>query len=108
MSGNEPESTDTLSFYFDDLELEKVEPDYIEGWAVWPGRISFSHTGYLPGSQKNAIANDLEAGEFSVVEEITGQTVLKKPIQITNSHLGTFKILDFSEINKSGSYHIEA
>jgi Glycosyl hydrolase family 9/Cellulase N-terminal ig-like domain len=108
MSGNEPESTDTLSFYFDDLELEKVDPDYIEGWSVWPGRISFSHTGYLSDSPKTAIANDLTASEFSIVEEISGQTVLKKPVHTIISHLGTFQILDFSEIQKSGSYYIEA
>jgi hypothetical protein len=108
MSGNEPESTDTLSFYFDDLDLEKVEPDYIEGWSVWPGRISFSHSGYQSGSQKSAIANDLKSSEFSIVEEKSGKTVLKKPIQTITSHLGTFQVLDFSEIQKSGTYYIEA
>jgi hypothetical protein len=34
MSGNEPEATDTLVFDFDRLELERVEPDYVEGWDV--------------------------------------------------------------------------
>jgi hypothetical protein len=108
MSGNEPESTDTLAFYFDDLVLEKVEPDYIEGWPVWPGRISFSHTGYQLGSPKNAIANDLKASEFRIVNEKSGKTVLRKPIQTITSHLGTFQLLDFSEIQQSGSYFIEA
>jgi Glycosyl hydrolase family 9/Cellulase N-terminal ig-like domain len=108
MSGNEPETTDTLAFYLDDLELEKVEPDYIEGWPVWNGRISFSHTGYLSGSPKSAIANDLKASEFRIVEEKSGQIVLKKPIQTITSHLGAFQVLDFSEIQQSGSYYIEA
>lgn len=108
MSGNEPESTDTLAFYFDDLELEKVEPDYIEGWPVWNGRISFCHTGYLPYSQKSAVANDLKETEFSIIDEKSGQAVLKKPIQTIASHLGTFQVLDFSELQKSGTFHIEA
>jgi hypothetical protein len=108
MSGNEPETTDTLAFYINDLELEKVEPDYIEGWSVWPGRISFSHTGYQSGSTKSAIANDLKTSEFRIVDEKSGQTVLKKPIQTVTSHLGTFQLLDFSEIQQSGSYFIEA
>jgi hypothetical protein len=108
MSGNEPETADTLAYYFDDLELEKVGPDYIEGWSVWPGRISYSHTGYLSGSPKSAIANDLKTSEFSVVDEKSGQTVLRKPVRIVTSHLGTFQILDFSEIQQSGSYFIEA
>jgi hypothetical protein len=108
MSGNEPEAADTTVFYFDDMELEKVIPDYIEGWPVWEGRISFSHTGYQSGSPKSAIANNLPASEFRIVDEESGQTVLKKPIRIVESHLGTFQILDFSEIQQSGSYFIEA
>jgi hypothetical protein len=108
MSGNEPESTDTLIYFFDDLALEKVEPDYIEGWPVWPGRISFSHPGYMPGSPKNAVANNLETSEFRIIDEKSGKTVLTKPIQTVTSHLGTFQLLDFSEIQQSGSYFIEA
>ena len=108
MSGNEPETTDTLTFYLDDLKLEKVEPDYIEGWPVWQGRIAFSHAGYQTGSSKSAIANDLNTDEFVVVDEKTGKSVLKKPIRTVTSHLGTFQLLDFSEIEQCGSYHIEA
>ena len=56
MSGHEPEAADTVTFDFDRLELEKVDPDYVEGWDVWPGRISYSHTGYQSGAAKSAIA----------------------------------------------------
>ena len=108
MSGNEPETTDTLVFYFDDLELEKVVPDYIEGWPVWQGRISFSHTGYQSESPKSAIANDLKSTEFRIVDKESGKTVLRKPIQTITSHLGTFQLLDFSEIQQSGTYFIDA
>jgi hypothetical protein len=31
IDGNEPEAVDTATFYFSRLELERVEPDYIEG-----------------------------------------------------------------------------
>jgi hypothetical protein len=108
MPGNEPEATDTVAYYFDDLDLEKVEPDYIEGWKVWPGRISFSHTGYQSGASKSAIANDLKVSDFIVVDNLSGKTVLSKPIKTVTSHLGSFQLLDFSEIQQSGSYHIEA
>ena len=108
LAGNEPEATDTLAYYFDDLELERVTPDYIEGWNVWPGRISFSHTGYLSGASKTAIATDLKGNEFSVVDQNSGETVLTKPIQKVTSHLGTFQLLDFSELQKNGSYFLKA
>jgi len=57
MSGHEPEAADVLSYDFDHLELEQVAPDYVEGWEVWPGRISYSHTGYQSGATKSAIAS---------------------------------------------------
>jgi hypothetical protein len=108
MPGNEPEATDTIAYYFDDLALEKVDPDYVEGWKVWPGRISFSHTGYQSGAVKTAVANDLKANEFKVIDQKSGQMVLSKPIQNVKSNLGTFQLLDFSELQKSGSYFLEA
>jgi hypothetical protein len=49
LSGSAPEEADSITFYFDKLGLEKVEPDKIEGWDVWPGRFSYSHDGYQTG-----------------------------------------------------------
>ena len=57
---------DSTVFYFDQLELERVEADHIEGWSVAPGKIAISHSGYTPGSPKSAIASDL-ADRKSVV-----------------------------------------
>ncbi len=108
MAGNEPEATDTLSYYFDDLELQKVDPDFIEGWDVWPGRISFSHTGYQTGASKSAVANNLIADEFSLIDQKSGETVLSKPIQKVTSHIGNFQFLDFSEVQENGSYFLKA
>ncbi len=108
MPGNEPEASDSLKYYFDDLELERVEPDYIEGWDVWPGRISFSHSGYQLGAPNSAIACNLKTNVFSVVDKESGKTVLTKPLKNISSGTGSFQLLDFSEIRKSGSYFIEA
>ena len=108
MDGNEPEAADTATFYFSRLELERVEPDYIEGWGVWPGRISFSHAGYQTGAAKSAIASGLNARDFRLIDRATGKTVLSKPIQTVKTHVGTFQVMDFSEVRRSGSYVLEA
>ena len=108
MPGSEPEATDSVAYYLDDLALEKVEPDYTEGWDVWPGRISFSHSGYQTGASKSAVANSLTANDFSLVDQKSGKIVLTKPIQNVVTHLGTFQVLDFSEIQKNGSYVLKA
>lgn len=108
MSGHEPEAADVLTYDLDHLELQKVDPDYIEGWDVWPGRIAYSHTGYQPGAAKSAVASGLNVERFRLLEQATGKTVLSKAIQPVQTPLGEFQLLDFSEVRQSGSYILEA
>lgn len=108
MSGHEPEAADFLSYDFDHLELQQVDPDYVEGWAVWPGRISYSHAGYQSGAAKTAIASHLKARTFRLIDEATGKTVLSKPIQTEQTHLGEFEVMDFSEVRQTGEYRLQA
>ena len=108
ISGNAPEEADTVSFDFDQLALERVDPDYIEGWNVWPGRIAYSQAGYLAGSPKSALANGLSAREFRLINHDTGKEVLRKPIETVTAHLGPYQVMDFSEVRQSGSYTLEA
>jgi hypothetical protein len=108
LSGHEPEAADVLTYDLDHLELEQVDPDYIEGWGVWPGRLSYSHVGYQSGAAKNAIATGLHAQEFRLVNEATGTTVLSKAVESVKTHLGEFQVLDFSEVHQTGTYILEA
>jgi hypothetical protein len=103
-----PDPSDAVSFELAKLELQRVEPDHFEGWGVGPGAISFSHTGYQLGSSKTAIASSLEAAEFSLVREETGQTVLRKPVRTVKTRVGEFQELNFSEVGTPGSYMIRA
>ena len=108
LSGHEPEATDTVTYFIDHLELQTVEPDHIEGWDVWPGRISYSHTGYQSGAIKTAIANGLNVSEFRVINQETGETVLSKSLETKKTHLGNYQVMDFSEIWQSGTYIVES
>jgi hypothetical protein len=108
MSGHEPEAADTLTFDFDHLELEQVEPDYVEGWDVWPGRIAYSHTGFQSGAPKSMLASGLTAKEFHLINQATGKTVLSKPVQTVRTHVGEYQLMDFSEFRQDGSYILQA
>jgi len=108
LSGNAPGEADTIQFYFDQLDLERVEPEKIEGWDVWSGRISYSHDGYQTGAVKSAIANGLAAKEFKVINRDNGEIVLSKPIEMQHTHLGDFQVMNFSEIRQSGNYILQA
>jgi len=88
------------------LELQSVVADHVEGWDVASGKIAFSHSGYTIGSSKSAIASDLAASQFSVIDQKTGQDVLTKPVQQQTTTLGKYQLLDFSEIRQPGNYAI--
>jgi len=108
LQGNEPGATPVAQFDLDLLELQRVEPDYFEGWDVAPGKISYSHGGYASGATKTALAGRLPAKTFKVVDAKTRKTVLTKEIKTVKSALGEFQALDFSEILQPGLYFLQA
>ncbi|HEY0175253.1 MAG TPA: glycoside hydrolase family 9 protein [Pedobacter sp.] len=108
LSGNMPEEAGKIRFFFDQMELEKVDADKIEGWDVWKDRISYSHTGYQTGAQKSAIASNIDAKVFKLTDQENGDVVLSKPIEKVTSAIGSFQVMDFSEIRKPGTYILEA
>ena len=103
-----PDPGDQTILDIDQLELQSVVADHVEGWNVAPGQIAFSDSGYTIGSSKSAIASDLSARTFSVTDLKSGQIVLTKPVVPTTTPLGKYQILDFSEVRKSGTYAIKA
>ena len=103
--------TDRVAFEIGRLELQRVEPDHHTGWNVAPGRIAFSNTGYDVGRSKTAIASDLTATTFDLVrvsDNALGPVVMRGPVSITRSRLGTFQQLDFSAVNEPGTYMLRA
>jgi hypothetical protein len=98
---------DRVAFDIADLRLEEVTPDHYAGWNVAPGRIAFSHTGYWTPSSKTAIASDLKASGFRILNA-SDSTVFTAPVRTVRTQRGTFQELDFSPFREPGSYVIEA
>ena len=103
-----PDPGDQTILDIDKLELQSVVADHTEGWDVASGKIAFSHSGYTIGSSKTAIASDLAAREFSVIDQRTGKAVLSKAVEQLATPLGKYQVLDFSEVRKPGVYVIKA
>jgi Glycosyl hydrolase family 9/Cellulase N-terminal ig-like domain len=101
-----PDLGDNTILDLDQLELQQVVPDQVEGWAVASGRIAFSHSGYSTGAPKSAIASGLTAPAFSVMRAGTNDVVLTKAVSTMKTSLGQYQILDFSEIHQPGDYVI--
>jgi len=103
-----PDPGDRTILDLDQLELQTVVPDHVEGWDVASGKIAFSHSGYTIGAPKSAIASNLAAPEFSLIDQGTGQVVFTKPVKAGSTPLGNYQTLDFSEFRKPGMYAIKA
>ncbi len=103
-----PDPGDQTILDIDQLELQSVTADHVEGWDVAAGKIAFSDSGYTTGSSKSAIASDLTAPDFTVIDEQTGESVLTKSVEQTATPLGKYQVLDFSEIRKPGTYVIKS
>ncbi|MDP2957710.1 MAG: glycoside hydrolase family 9 protein [Longimicrobiales bacterium] len=102
---------DRVAFEIGGLELQKVDPDHHTGWNVAPGKVSFSHTGWVPGYSKTAVTSDLDAADFSLLRvdgDALGEVVVRKPVRTVKSRLGVFQEMDFSEVRAPGTYVLRA
>ena len=93
------------------VELQRVDPDHHTGWSVAPGRISFSHTGYQTGHTKTAVTSDLTASTFQLLrvnDNPLGEIVLQRPTEAMRTRLGEFRQMDFSDVNRAGTYVLRA
>jgi len=108
MNGNEPGTADVAQLDFDHIEIQSVEPDLVEGWAVAPRQIAFCHTGYPRGGPKAAFASGLVAEEFELIDTASGKAVLRKPVRTIEAPTGPFAVLDFSEHQAEGTYRLRA
>jgi hypothetical protein len=108
LQGHEPGTSATVKYYIDEMYLEKVKPDNFEGWEVGQDQIAYNHLGYPSGFEKVALASNLSSETFTLVDINSNKTILEKPIESKNTPLGTFQILDFSEVNSKGKYAIKA
>ncbi len=107
MQGNDSGATDTVQYFIDTLELQHVAPDHCEGWNVAPGRIAYSHTGYPSHGPKIAITSDEVPAEFAVINVQSGE-VQEYRVRKTQTQLGQFTVLDFSDVTEPGIYTVRA
>lgn len=97
---------DTLTYDFDQLQLERVDAEVVEGWTVTPGKIAFSHVGYQPAAPKQAVCSEFASNEFSLLDAISGKVIATLPTTTVNTQRGKFQLLDFSTFNATGNYRL--
>lgn len=104
LQGHEPEATNRVCFDFDQLELQRVEPDAFLGWSVAPGRVAYNSLGYAPDAAKTALFAG-GVGRLAVLDE-AGVVVLEPPVERLRTALGEFGRIDFSALRRPGLYRL--
>ena len=108
LQGNEPGATEIARYFIDEIFIEKVNPDHYEGWDVAPEHIAYNHVGYVKNMPKTALSSSLLTENFSLINAVTRETILEKPIITNTTPIGNFQIMDFSEVNQTGTFILKA
>jgi hypothetical protein len=107
LSGLPIATTDgSLTYDFDQLQLERVEVETVSGWQVPAGKIAYSHIGYQPGAPKLAICADNSAEHFDLLDGEGQRVVASLPTHALANDRGHFRILDFTRFDKPGRYQL--
>lgn len=96
-----------VTYDLDQLTLERVDVEPVQGWAVTPGRIAYSHIGYQPGAVKIAICADSSAREFSLLDADSDKSIARFAVRRAANDRGRYLILDFTSHVKPGRYRLQ-
>ena len=107
LQGHELGATDTVRYYLDELSLEKVTPDHFEGWNIQSGEIAYNHSGYVKDFPKSAFTSEPVGQKFYLKEHATGKRVREGVVVAQTTPVGTFQMMDFSDLNEDGMYVLE-
>ncbi|MDR1200800.1 MAG: glycoside hydrolase family 9 protein, partial [Tannerellaceae bacterium] len=107
LQGNEPGATETARYFIDEVYLEKVDADHFEGWDVSPEQIAYNHAGYAKDYPKVAFTSEYVAEQFYLKDNTSGKTVKEGTVISQNTPIGTFRLMDFSDVNTGGVYVLE-
>ncbi|WP_313180717.1 glycoside hydrolase family 9 protein [Lacrimispora sp.] len=106
--GKEVSTGDDLRFELCDIQLQEVKPGVVHGWQCEEEEVVYSTTGYFADGRKTAIANT-SAKEFEIVKEEDGleeEVAYRGQIEKVENHLGSFGVLNFSDLKTEGTYRI--
>jgi len=97
----------TVTYDLDQLQLERVEVEPVQGWAVSPRKIAYSHIGYQPGATKLAICCDSPTDAFALIDALTGRAVAQFSVRKLTNRRGRFHLLDFTAYSTPGTYRLQ-
>ncbi|HHU56532.1 MAG TPA: hypothetical protein GXZ48_07595 [Acholeplasmataceae bacterium] len=105
LMGCPPEAKPELNVYIDDIRLQRVKPDYVEGWDL-ESRIAYCHSGYFLDAKKIAITQEARNNKFYLYDS-NDKCVFTGDVEKITTDLGDYYQLDFSSFNKQGEFYLQ-
>ena len=115
LKGRNQSMCDSFAYYIRNIRLEYVGHTEKEiGWLPEQGRIAYSYTGYFPQGRKTAIiglSEELDRAslvdkQFELINAVNGETAYSGKVQMAETAIGKFGIIDFSSYDKVGQYRL--
>lgn len=109
LAGAPAGANEKMSFYIDDMRIEKVEAENSRGFDLRKNAIAYSHSGYKLDARKQALVQNVKQDTFYLCDAATGQTVYQGtgiPQHKDKKQDKGFLLLDFSDFNTPGQYTI--
>ena len=97
-----------LTYDLDQLRLEKVDAEQVEGWQIGPQTLSFSHLGYSVGARKLALAGGDGPRSVTLFDAETGRAVTELHAADMQTALGRYAVFDFSHVTQAGRYRLRS
>ncbi|MGM9736985.1 MAG: ThuA domain-containing protein [Candidatus Cryptobacteroides sp.] len=98
---------DSISFRISDVYLEQVSAPYqSHGWVPSGEMLSYSSGGYYSSGRKTAISPAPGPKTFRVIDD-KGRIAFKGKATRSETTIGDYMILDFSEMEEEGKFRIQ-
>jgi len=100
---------DTARFIIRNIRLQETrQNDRQKGWEPDEDKIIISYSGYLPESKKTAFINGNAIGNDTrfYIETLDGKVRYKGRVKETESSVGKYGIMDFSDLTTPGEYTV--
>jgi len=105
LRGHNPEEEGIVTYDFDQVEIQRVEVDQFEGWEVAQEKFAFCHVGYQLEDPKIVLIGNGTETKFQLIDA-KENVVFSNDIQVVKNDQGVFRLLDFSDFDKGGTYRL--
>lgn len=114
INGRDLTTGDSALYLITDLQLRQVEaPEKVSGWMPQEGRIVYATSGYDTHGTKRALVAPQSlptptASTFDLVDLATDSVVGQWPVDMVDTTIGRYGVMDFSSWTQPGHYYLRA